>query len=96
MSEVVIIDGVRSPIGKYGGSLSSVRPDDLLAHVLKALMERTGVDPALIDDVYAGCGNQAGEDNRDGARMPALLPGLPGAGARSDAGPVPRRRGARG
>ncbi|MCH7487263.1 MAG: thiolase family protein [Proteobacteria bacterium] len=77
MSEVVIIDGVRSPIGKYGGSLSSVRPDDLLAHVLKALMERTGVDPALIDDVYAGCGNQAGEDNRDVARMSALLAGFP-------------------
>ena len=77
MSDVVIIDGVRSPIGKYGGSLSSVRPDDLLAHVLKALMERTGVDPALIDDVYAGCGNQAGEDNRDVARMAALLAGFP-------------------
>ncbi len=77
MSEVVIIDGVRSPIGKYGGGLTSVRPDDLLAHVLKALMERTGVDPASIDDVYAGCGNQAGEDNRDVARMAALLAGFP-------------------
>ena len=77
MSDVVIIDGVRSPIGKFGGCLSSVRPDDLLAHVLKALMERTGVDPALIDDVYAGCGNQAGEDNRDVARMAALLAGFP-------------------
>ena len=77
MSEVVIIDGVRSPIGKYGGGLSTVRPDDLLAHVLKALMERTGVDPASIDDVYAGCGNQAGEDNRDVARMAALLAGFP-------------------
>ena len=77
MSDVVIIDGVRSPIGKFGGGLSSVRPDDLLAHVLKALMERTGVDAALIDDVYAGCGNQAGEDNRDVARMAALLAGFP-------------------
>ena len=77
MSDVVIIDGVRSPIGKFGGVLSSVRPDDLLAHVLKALMERTGVDPASIEDVYAGCGNQAGEDNRDVARMAALLAGFP-------------------
>jgi 3-oxoadipyl-CoA thiolase len=77
MSDVVIIDGVRSPIGKFGGGLSSVRPDDLLAHVLKALMKRTVVDAALIDDVYAGCGNQAGEDNRDVARMAALLAGFP-------------------
>ena len=77
MNDVVIIDAVRSPIGKFGGALSSVRPDDLLAHVLKGLMERTGVDPALIDDVYAGCGNQAGEDNRDVARMSALLAGFP-------------------
>ena len=77
MSDVVIIDGVRSPIGKYGGELSKVRPDDLLAAVLKALMERTGVDPALLDDVYAGCGNQAGEDNRNVARMSVLLAGFP-------------------
>lgn len=77
MSEVVIIDGVRTPIGKFGGGLSTVRPDDLLAHTLKALMDRTGVDPALLDDVYAGCGNQAGEDNRDVARMAALLAGFP-------------------
>ena len=77
MKEVVIIDGVRSPIGKFGGDLSSVRPDDLLANVYKGLMERTGVDPALIEDVYAGCGNQAGEDNRDVARMSSLLAGFP-------------------
>jgi len=77
MKDVVIIDGVRSPIGKYGGGLSSVRPDDLLADVLKALMDRTGVDTALIDDVFAGCGNQAGEDNRDVARMSLLLAGFP-------------------
>ncbi|MEE8350894.1 MAG: thiolase family protein [Rhodospirillales bacterium] len=77
MKDVVIIDGVRSPIGKYGGGLSGVRPDDLLADVLKALMVRTGVDPALIDDVFAGCGNQAGEDNRDVARMSLLLAGFP-------------------
>ena len=77
MKEVVIIDGARSPIGKFGGALSSVRPDDLLADIYKALMERTGVDPALLDDVYAGCGNQAGEDNRDVARMSVLLAGFP-------------------
>ena len=77
MKEVVIIDGVRSPIGKFGGGLSSVRPDDLLAEVYKGLMERTRVDPALLEDVYAGCGNQAGEDNRDVARMAVLLAGFP-------------------
>ncbi len=76
-SEVVIIDAVRSPVGKHNGGLSSVRPDDLLAEVFKALMERTGVDPALVEDVYSGCGNQAGEDNRDVARMSLLLAGFP-------------------
>ena len=64
MRDVVIVDGVRSPIGKFGGGLSKVRPDDLLAEVFKGLMERTCVNPALLDDVYAGCGNQGGEDNR--------------------------------
>jgi acetyl-CoA acetyltransferase family protein len=77
MSEVVIVDAVRSPIGRHSGGLSSVRPDDLLADILTALMARTGVDPALVEDVYAGCGNQAGEDNRDVARMSALLAGFP-------------------
>jgi acetyl-CoA acetyltransferase family protein len=77
MKEVVIIDAVRSPIGRHGGALSSVRPDDLLAEILKALMARTGVDPAQVEDVYSGCGNQAGEDNRDVARMSALLAGFP-------------------
>ncbi|TET97575.1 MAG: thiolase family protein [Anaerolineales bacterium] len=76
-NEVVIIDAVRSPVGKHNGGLSSVRPDDLLAAVLKALADRVGIDPALIEDVYAGCGNQAGEDNRDVARMAALLAGFP-------------------
>ena len=77
MREVVIIDGVRSPIGRHNGALSSVRPDDLLAEVLKSLVARTGIAPTLIDDVYAGCGNQAGEDNRDVARMAVLLAGWP-------------------
>ena len=77
MKDVVIIDGVRSPIGKFGGGLSSVRPDDLLADIYKALMERSGVDPRLLDDIYAGCGNQAGEDNRNVARMSSLLAGFP-------------------
>ena len=75
--EVVIVDAVRSPVGKHNGSLSSVRPDDLLAEILKGLVDRVGIDPALIEDVYAGCGNQAGEDNRDVARMAALLAGFP-------------------
>ena len=77
MKEVVIVDAVRSPIGNVGGSLASIRPDDLLAEILKGLVNRTGVDPALITDVYAGCGNQAGEDNRNVARMAALLAGFP-------------------
>jgi acetyl-CoA acetyltransferase family protein len=77
MREVVIVDGVRSAIGKFGGGLSGVRPDDLLAEVYKGLVQRTGIDPALIDDVFAGCGNQAGEDNRDVARMATLLAGFP-------------------
>jgi acetyl-CoA acetyltransferase family protein len=77
MREVVIIDAIRSPIGKHNGALSSVRTDDLLAEVFKALIKRVGIDPALIEDVYAGCGNQAGEDNRDVARMSALLAGFP-------------------
>ena len=77
MTEVVIIDGVRTPIGRFGGALSTVRPDDLLAHTYGALVKRTGIDPAMLEDVYAGCGNQAGEDNRDVARMAALLAGFP-------------------
>ena len=77
MTEAVIIDGVRTPIGKMGGTLASVRPDDLLAETYKALIERTGIDPALLTEVYAGCGNQGGEDNRDVARMSVLLAGLP-------------------
>ncbi|MEE8390536.1 MAG: thiolase family protein [Anaerolineae bacterium] len=75
--KVVIVDALRSPIGRHNGALSSVRPDDLLTVVLKALVDRVGIDPTLIEDVYAGCGNQAGEDNRDVARMSALLAGFP-------------------
>ena len=77
MRDVLIVDGVRSAIGKFGGGLSGVRPDDLLAEIYKGLIERTDIDPAIIDDVYAGCGNQAGEDNRDVARMSTLLAGFP-------------------
>ena len=77
MRDVVIVDGLRSPIGRFGGGLAGVRPDDLLADIYRALMDRTGVDAALLDDVYAGCGNQAGEDNRDVARMSLLLAGFP-------------------
>ncbi|MGZ4107863.1 MAG: thiolase family protein [Tumebacillaceae bacterium] len=77
MREAVIIDAIRTPIGRYNGALKSVRPDDLGAHVIKALVERTGIDPNEIDDVIFGCANQAGEDNRDVARMSLLLAGLP-------------------
>lgn len=78
MNTVYVIDAVRTPIGKYGGGLSSIRPDDMLAHVIKALLQRNPtVEPAAIEDVIAGDANQAGEDNRDVARMAALLAGLP-------------------
>ncbi len=78
METVYIIDAVRTPIGKYGGALSGVRPDDLLANVIKALVERNpNVDVNAIEDVIAGAANQAGEDNRNVARMAALLAGLP-------------------
>lgn len=78
MKATYIIDAVRTPVGKYAGALSSIRPDDLLAHVIKALLERNpSVDPNAIEDVIAGDANQAGEDNRNVARMAALLAGLP-------------------
>jgi len=77
MPEAVIIDAVRTPIGALGGALAHVRPDDLAAHILRALLERTGVDAALVEEVYLGCANQAGEDNRNVARMASLLAGLP-------------------
>ena len=78
MPAAYVIDALRTPIGKYGGSLSSVRPDDLLAHVIRAIMDRNPqVEPSAIEDVIAGDANQAGEDNRNVARMAALLAGLP-------------------
>ena len=77
MREAVIIDAVRTPIGKYAGALKDVRPDDLLAQVIANLVERTRVPVETIEDVYAGCANQAGEDNRNVARMAALVAGLP-------------------
>ncbi|HUM97833.1 MAG TPA: acetyl-CoA C-acyltransferase [Chitinophagaceae bacterium] len=78
MQEVFVIDAVRTPIGKYGGALATIRPDDLLAHVIKALIQRNpSADVNAIEDVIAGAANQAGEDNRNVARMAALLAGLP-------------------
>ncbi len=71
------MSAVRTPIGRYGGQLASVRPDDLAASVIKAVVDRSGIDPATIDDVYLGAANQSGEDNRNVARMAALLAGLP-------------------
>ncbi|HKP52476.1 MAG TPA: 3-oxoadipyl-CoA thiolase [Chloroflexia bacterium] len=75
--EPYIIDALRTPVGRYGGALKDVRPDDLAAHAIRALVERTGVDPKRIEDVILGCANQAGEDNRNVARMAVLLAGLP-------------------
>src|SRR6188474_872458 len=78
MQKVYVIDAIRTPIGKYGGALSMIRPDDLLAMVIKALLKRnSSVDVNAIEDVIAGAANQSGEDNRNVARMAALLAGLP-------------------
>ncbi|HEC21765.1 MAG TPA: acetyl-CoA C-acyltransferase, partial [Chloroflexi bacterium] len=77
MHEVVIVDAVRTPVGRHGGALSAVRADDLAAIPLKAIVERNNLDPALVEEVYLGCANQAGEDNRDVARMALLLAGFP-------------------
>ena len=73
----VVVSAVRTPVGRYGGALAGVRPDDLAAVAIDAAVERAGIDPASIDDVHFGCANQAGEDNRNVARMAALLAGLP-------------------
>jgi 3-oxoadipyl-CoA thiolase len=77
MAQALIIDALRTPMGRFRGGLSGVRPDDLAAHVVSAAVERSGIDPAQVEDVYMGAANQAGEDNRDVARMAALLAGLP-------------------
>jgi len=77
MQDVVIAGAVRSPIGALGGSLAKIRPDDLAAHIIRTLVNRVGIDPASIEEVYLGCANQAGEDNRNIARMSALLAGFP-------------------
>lgn len=77
MNNVYIVDPIRTPVGKYGGVLSSVRPDDMAAHVIRTLVERTGIPGEAISDVIMGCANQAGEDNRNVARMATLLAGLP-------------------
>ncbi|MFT6981699.1 MAG: acetyl-CoA acetyltransferase, partial [Crocinitomicaceae bacterium] len=76
--EVFIVDGIRTPIGNFGGTLGPIRTDDLGALVIKELMNRnSNIDPMLIEDVIFGCANQAGEDNRNVARMCGLLAGLP-------------------
>jgi 3-oxoadipyl-CoA thiolase len=75
--EAWIIEAVRTPIGRYGGALASVRPDDLAAAAIRAVVDRSGIDATVIEDVILGCANQAGEDNRDVARMALLLAGLP-------------------
>jgi len=77
MKKAAIVSALRTPVGRYGGALAGVRPDDMAAHILRAVVDRAGIDPALIDDVYLGAANQAGEDNRNVARMAALLAGFP-------------------
>ena len=77
MSRPVILSAVRTPVGRYGGALAEVRPDDLAAAAIGAAVERAGIEPGEIEDVYFGAANQAGEDNRNVARMAALLAGLP-------------------
>src|SRR5829696_2548230 len=77
MSRAVVLSAVRTPVGRYGGALSGIRPDDLAAIVIAEAVKRAGVDPAEIEDVYFGAANQSGEDNRNVARMATLLAGLP-------------------
>ncbi|MCB9132425.1 MAG: thiolase family protein [Anaerolineales bacterium] len=77
MHDAVIIDAVRTPVGRHGGALAGVRPDDMAALVIREVVRRTGINPALVEEVYLGCANQAGEDNRNVARMATLLAGLP-------------------
>src|SRR5262249_3805384 len=77
MEEAVILSAVRTPIGRYGGSLKDVRPDDMAAFVIGEAIRRANIAPASVEDVLLGCANQAGEDNRNVARMALLLAGLP-------------------
>jgi len=77
MKDAVLVDAIRTPIGALGGALAAVRPDDLAALVIRTIVERNALNPALVDEVYLGCANQAGEDNRNIARMAVLLAGLP-------------------
>lgn len=91
MNQVVIVSAVRTPIGRIRGALAQVRPDDLAAVAIKAAVPHAGVDPALIEEVYFGCANQAGEDNRNVARMGLLLAGLPPC-RRGDHQPALRQR----
>src|ERR1700681_1705877 len=77
MSEAFIVSAVRTPVGRAGGALADVRPDDLAAIAIRGCIDRIGFDPARLSDVILGCTNQAGEDNRNVARMAALLAGLP-------------------
>ena len=93
MTRAVVLSAVRTPVGRYGGGLAGVRPDDLAAVAVAAAVERAGVAAAEIEDVWLGCANQAGEDNRNVARFAALLAGLPGVGRRRDGQP-PLRVGA--
>src|SRR5690349_12223860 len=77
MTDAVIVDAIRTPIGALGGVLAALRPDDMAAYLIKTLMQRNKFDPALVEEVFLGCANQAGEDNRNVARMAGLLAGLP-------------------
>src|SRR6202166_4114086 len=77
LREVGVVDALRPPIGRWGGALATVRADDLAAFAIRELIARTNLDPGRIDDVFWGCANQAGEDNRNVARMAALLAGVP-------------------
>ena len=77
MREAVIVQAVRTPIGSHGGALKDVRPDDMAAIAIAEVVKRAGIDPGTIEEVYFGCANQAGEDNRNVARMALLLAGLP-------------------
>ena len=92
MREAWIVEAVRTPVGRYGGALAQVRSDDLAASAIRAVVDRSGIDPALIEDVILGCANQAGEDNRDVARMALLLAGLPVEVGGLDGQPAVRQR----